>query len=67
MTSSRLAPFAYDWVGGDIHGLHALAGTLFGYVPKVADVTTALDKQVRRVVSDAGWTARAPRGWHERR
>ena len=59
MTSSRLAPFAYDWVGGDIHGLHALAGTLVGYVPKVTDVTTALDKQVRRVVSDAGWTGSA--------
>src|ERR1035438_4839534 len=59
MTSSRLAPFAYDWVGGDIHGLHALAGTLFGYVPKVTDVTTALDKQVGRVVGDAGWTGSA--------
>ena len=59
LTSSRLAPFAYDWVGGDIHGLHAVAGTLFGYVPKVTDVTTALDKQVGRVVGDAGWTGSA--------
>jgi hypothetical protein len=59
MTSSRLAPFSCDWVGGDIHGLHALAGTLFGYVPEVADVTTALDKQVGRVVGDAGWKGSA--------
>ena len=25
---SALAPFAHDWVGGDIHGLSAYAGTL---------------------------------------
>lgn len=56
---SPLPPFAHTWVGGDIHGLSALAGTLFGYVPKVSDVVSALDKQVARVVSDAGWQGKA--------
>ena len=28
---SALAPFAHNWVGGDIHGLSAYAGTLYGY------------------------------------
>lgn len=50
-----LAPFACNWVGGDIHGLSALAGTLYGYAPKVTDVANALDSQVRNVVNAAGW------------
>jgi uncharacterized protein YukE len=54
-----LAPFTYDWVGGDIHGLAALAGTLYGYVPEFNDVVTALDKQVSRIVGDAGWQGKA--------
>jgi uncharacterized protein YukE len=56
---TRLMPFAYDWVGGDIHGLSSLAGTLYGYPPKMADVVTALDKKVSQVVSDAGWQGSA--------
>jgi hypothetical protein len=32
---SPLAPFAYNWVGGDIHGLSAYAGTLYGYAPRI--------------------------------
>lgn len=58
-TPTRLMPFAYDWVGGDIHGLSSLAGTLYGYPPKMADVVTALDKKVSQVVSDAGWQGSA--------
>ena len=54
-----LAPFAYDWVGGDIDGLAQLAGTLYGYAPQVTGVATALDTQVRRVVDAAGWQGRA--------
>jgi len=56
---TRLMPFAYDWVGGDIHGLSSLAGTLYGYPPNMADVVTALDKKVSQVVSDAGWQGSA--------
>jgi uncharacterized protein YukE len=50
-----LAPFAHDWVGGDIRGLAAFAGTLYGYAPQIEDVVTALDKAVSRIVGDAGW------------
>ena len=60
---TRLMPFAYDWVGGDIHGLSSLAGTLYGYPPKMADVVTALDKKVSQVVSDAGWQGSAARSF----
>ena len=38
-----LAPFAFDWIGGDIHGLQALAARLTSYVPALTDVTTALN------------------------
>jgi uncharacterized protein YukE len=54
-----LAPFSYDWVGGNINGLAALAGTLYGYVPQFQDVITALDKKVSRIVGDAGWRGAA--------
>jgi uncharacterized protein YukE len=54
-----LAPFSHDWVGGDIHGLSNLAGTLYGYAPKVTDVASALDAQVRTVVGAAGWQGQA--------
>ena len=56
---TRLMPFAYDWVGGDIHGLSSLAGTLYGYPPRMADVVTALDKKVSQIVGDAGWQGSA--------
>jgi uncharacterized protein YukE len=54
-----LASFAHDWVGGDIHGLAAFAGTMYGYIPRMDDVVTALDKKVGQVVSDAGWAGTA--------
>jgi uncharacterized protein YukE len=56
---ARLAPFAYDWVGGDIGGLAAFAGTLYGYVPEFEDVITALDRKVSQIVGDAGWQGAA--------
>lgn len=52
---SQLAPFAHDWVGGDIQGLSACSGTLYGYVPQLTDVANALDKKVTQIVGDAGW------------
>lgn len=54
-----LASFAHEWVGGDIHGLAAFAGTLYGYVPEMEDVVTALNKKVGQVVTDAGWQGKA--------
>jgi uncharacterized protein YukE len=54
-----LASFAHEWVGGDIHGLAAFAGTLYGYVPEMEDVVTALNKKVSRIVTDSGWQGKA--------
>jgi len=54
-----LASFAHTWVGGDIHGLASFAGTLYGYLPGMESVITALDKQVSQIVSDAGWQGSA--------
>jgi uncharacterized protein YukE len=59
VASVTLAPFAHDWIGGDIDGLAQLAGTLYGYAPEVTGVAAALDAQVRRVVDAAGWQGRA--------
>lgn len=56
---SPLAAFAYNWIGGDIHGLSAFSGTLYGYVPEVTNVVTALDNRVQRIVGDASWTGSA--------
>jgi uncharacterized protein YukE len=56
---SPLAPFAYDWIGGDIGGLSAYAGTLYRYVPEISDVTNALDSKVKQVVNAAGWQGSA--------
>ena len=54
-----LASFAHEWVGGDIHGLGAFAGALYGYVPEMEDVVTALNKKVGQIVTDAGWQGSA--------
>jgi uncharacterized protein YukE len=56
---SPLAGFSYDWVGGDIHGLSAFAGTVYGYAPEMAEVITVLDKSVATVTKDAGWSGDA--------
>jgi uncharacterized protein YukE len=54
-----LAPFSHDWVGGNINGLAALAGTLYGYAPKMDAVADALDGQVHQLVNAAGWQGEA--------
>jgi uncharacterized protein YukE len=56
---SALAPFSYDWVGGNIHGLSAYAGTLYGYTPKITDVATTLNGKVSQTVGAAGWQGSA--------
>jgi uncharacterized protein YukE len=58
-TPSALAPFAHNWIGGDIHGLSAYAGTLYGYVPEINDVSSALDGTVKQIVGAAGWQGTA--------
>lgn len=54
-----LASFTHNWVGGDIHGLAAFAGTLYGYVPDMESVVTALNKKVGQIVTDASWQGSA--------
>jgi hypothetical protein len=61
-----LAPFAFDWIGGDIHGLQALAARLSSYVPAMTDVITALERRATQLTSGTrdGWqgsAASAPR------
>lgn len=58
-TPSALAGFADTWVGGDIHGLSALAGTLYGYLPAMDEAVTFLDGSVNKIVHDAGWSGDA--------
>jgi uncharacterized protein YukE len=56
---SVLAPFSYDWIGGDINGLADLAQTLYSYVPQINAVTSTLDDQVKGLVGAAKWTGTA--------
>ena len=58
-----LATFAHNWVGGDINGLAAFAGTLYGYVPGMEDVVTALNQQVSQIIADASWQGSAARAF----
>ncbi len=54
--ASALASFTEEWVGGDIRGLHALATTLYGYLPQITGVTTALNQEVSQLAGgDHGW------------
>lgn len=53
---ASLAPFAEDWVGGDIGGLQALAAELYGFVPEITGITAALNQQLDRLTGgDEGW------------
>ena len=66
-----LAPFAFDWIGGDIHGLQALAARLSTYVPAMTDIITALDRRATQLTSDDrdGWQGSAASAftasWHK--
>lgn len=48
-SASSLAAFVEDWVDGDIHGLQALAGDLYGHAFQITDVMATLDQQVSRL------------------
>ena len=53
---SPLASFAADWTGADIRRLHDLAATLYGYLPGITGVTTALNHEVAQLTGgDQGW------------
>lgn len=63
---SSLPSFSEDWVGGDIHGLSALAGTLYGYVPQMDGVVGALNAKVAALAGDAGWSGSAASAFAKR-
>lgn len=56
---SALAPFDHEWIGGDIRGLSAFAGELYGYAPNIDNVASTLDDQVSDMVSAAQWQGAA--------
>jgi uncharacterized protein YukE len=56
---SALAPFSYEWIGGDIRGLSAFASVLYGYVPNIDNVAGTLDDQVNGMVRAAQWQGAA--------
>src|ERR1700728_2161459 len=48
-SASPLATSAEDWLDGDIHGLQALEGALYGHAFQITDVMAVLDQQVSRL------------------
>lgn len=62
---SALPAFVHTWVGGDIHGLSAFAGTLYGYLPRFTEVTDILDHSVGALAHDAGWHGDASAAFQE--
>lgn len=58
-----LAPFSEDWIGGNIRGLSAFAGTMYGYAPKISNVANVLDKQVSDLIGAAQWQGAAAKAF----
>lgn len=59
LAPSKLAPFDHEWIGGDIRGLSAFAGVLYGYTPDIDSVAGTLNDQVSGMVSAAQWQGAA--------
>jgi uncharacterized protein YukE len=60
-TVSPLAAFCYDWIGGNIRGLHRIAETLYAYLPRVQNLVGTLSVTARDLTSDSpdGWQGTA--------
>jgi hypothetical protein len=56
---SSLPAFTYDWVGGDIHGLAALARQCFRIAPQLSDAVSALTLRADMLTCTAGWQGAA--------
>ncbi|WP_106396390.1 WXG100 family type VII secretion target [Actinocorallia populi] len=52
-------------LGVDIHGLAALAGRLYGYVPPSEEVVEAIEQSVKKLVTDAGWKGDDANGFQD--
>jgi uncharacterized protein YukE len=57
--TTMLPPFKYDWTSNDIQGIHALAATVYGYVPPSLDVVDSLNDSVNELVQAVGWQGQA--------
>ena len=57
--AKSLAPFAYDWVGGDIHGLRMLGEQCSRAVSELSSVDQALSRKVAAVVDAGSWEGAA--------
>jgi uncharacterized protein YukE len=55
-----------SWVGGDITGLHTMAGVMQGAPGEMHDVVTALSGQVDGLVGAAGWGGAAAQAFRKR-
>jgi uncharacterized protein YukE len=60
---TSLAPFAHDWVGGDIHGLSALAGQCLRIAPQISQAESALTASADDLTCTAGWQGAAARAF----
>ena len=54
-SASPLASPAADWTGADVRGLHDLAAILYGCLPEIAGVTTALNQEAAQLTGGQGW------------
>ena len=54
-----LPAFTHDWVGGDIHGLAALARQCFRIAPQLSDAVSALTLRADMLACTAGWQGAA--------
>jgi hypothetical protein len=54
-STSPLASPAAGWTGADIRGLHGLAATLYGCLPEIVGVTTALNQEAAQLTGGRGW------------
>lgn len=56
---AALAPFSYDWIGGDFWSLEALVGQCDRVAAQLTDVSRALSHRVASLAGDGGWTGQA--------
>jgi hypothetical protein len=54
-----LPAFSFDWVGGDIVGLSALAGQCYQIAPEITAADSALSGQVSDIADAGGWKGAA--------
>lgn len=56
---NSLPSFSYDWVGGDMHGLHALSAVCRRVAEDISGAGHVLSRQVSAVASSGDWQGKA--------